>query len=80
MSLDEGDVASAPPEEAATLGQLSAHRLPHVLCFQHAVAYYMSIWQCRDEDTPAGRGILEVIANKLPSPSGRRRCRGCACA
>lgn len=39
MPLDEGGVASAPPEEAATLGQLSAHLLLHVLCFQHAVAF-----------------------------------------
>ena len=32
MSLDEGSLASAPQEEAATLGHLSAHLLLHALC------------------------------------------------
>ena len=65
MPLDDAGLASAPPEEAATLGRLSAHLLLHALCFQQAVACYLSTWLCRDEDAPAGRGIPELIVNKL---------------
>ena len=56
---------STPPEEAATLGRLSAHLLLHALCFQQAVACHLSTWQCRDANALAGRGVLELIVNKL---------------
>ena len=67
MALDEGasPIISTPPEEAATLGRLSALLLLCALCFQQAVACHLSTWQCRDADALAGRGVLELIVNKL---------------